>query len=119
MTEVELVISANGCIDNTSEYISGLYNKFKSIGFSEHIKIVWNEDAIGYAAATNDGIRASTGNKIILLNNDTVLLEQEKNYWLNLLESPFLLIKNVEFLHLLSRTLKKLIRTLQSFSVQW
>ena len=94
MTDVELVISANGCIDNTSEYLSDLKNRFDSIGFSDHLKIVWNDEALGYAAATNAGIQVSTGRRIVLLNNDTVLLDQDKNYWLNLLESPFLLNKN-------------------------
>lgn len=93
MTDVELVISANGCVDNTGEYLAGLWNKFDSIGFAEHFKIVWNDKPLGYAGATNAGIKACTGDKIVLLNNDTILLEQEKNYWLNLLESPFLLNK--------------------------
>lgn len=94
MTDVELVISVNGCIDNTGEYLGGLKNRFDSIGFSDHLKIVWNEEPLGYAAATNAGISVCNGKRIVLLNNDTVLLDQEKNYWLNLLESPFLLNSN-------------------------
>lgn len=91
MTDVELVISANGCTDNTSEYLSGLKNRFDFIGFSNHLKVVWNDEALGYPAATNAGIKECTGDRIVLLNNDTVLLQQDKNYWLNLLESPLLL----------------------------
>jgi len=90
MTDVELVISANGCIDNTGEYLSGLLNKFSSIGFSNHLIIVWNDSPLGYAGATNAGIRACSGEKIVLLNNDTILLEQPKNQWLNLLNNPFI-----------------------------
>lgn len=93
MTDVELVISANGCFDNTGEYLGGLKNRFDCIGFSDHLKIVWNDEPLGYAAATNAGIEVCTGQRIVLLNNDTILLNQEKNYWLNLLESPFLLNK--------------------------
>lgn len=91
MTDVELVISANGCTDNTSEYLSGLQNKFESIGFLDHFKIVWNDEPLGYAAAVNAALKVCSGQRIVLLNNDTVLLEQDKNYWLNLLESPILL----------------------------
>jgi len=91
MTNVELVISANGCVDSTKEYLTNLNNQFESIGFENHFKVVWNSEALGYPSATNAGIKQCTGEKIVLLNNDTVLLPQEKGYWLNLLESPFLL----------------------------
>ena len=94
MTDVELVISANGCIDNTGEYIGGLQQKFDSIGFKDHFKIVWNDAALGYPEAINVGLHVCTGQRIILLNNDTVLLPQHKNYWINLLESPILLKQN-------------------------
>ena len=91
MDNVQLVVSANGCTDNTGQYLSELSQRFSEIGFSEHFKVVWSDEPLGYAEATNRGIRESVGQKIVLLNNDTVLLDQEKNYWLNLLESPFLL----------------------------
>jgi glycosyltransferase involved in cell wall biosynthesis len=94
MTDVELVISANGCFDNTSEYLISLVNQFESIGFANHLKIIWNSDPLGYPRATNEGIKVCIGNRIVLLNNDTILLPQEKSNWLNLLESPFLLKKN-------------------------
>lgn len=91
MTNVELVISANGCTDNTLQYLTELKQQFTSIGFEDHLKVVWNDRALGYPAATNLGIKQCTTDKIVLLNNDTVLLDQQKNYWLNLLESAFLL----------------------------
>ena len=94
MTDVELVISANGCIDNTGEYLGGLKNRFDYIGFSNHLKVVWNDEPLGYAAAVNAALKVCSGQRIVLLNNDTVLLEQDKNYWLNLLESPILLKKD-------------------------
>lgn len=89
MAEVELVISANGCTDNTSEYLAGLRNQFELIGFGKHLKVVWNDAPLGFAKATNEGIKVSTGEKIILLNNDVVLLGQPKNFWLELLSKPF------------------------------
>jgi len=83
MTDVELVISANGCTDNTKAYLGYL------VTAAPHIKIVWNDAALGYAKATNEGIKVATADKIILLNNDTVLLDQPKNQWIDLLNKPF------------------------------
>ena len=89
MTDVELVISANGCTDETHWYLQSLRHKFDSLGFSDHLKIIWHDRPLGYAKATNEGIKASTARNVVLLNNDTVLLEQTKNQWLELLEKPF------------------------------
>jgi glycosyltransferase involved in cell wall biosynthesis len=93
MADVELIISANGCKDNTKEYLEYLKTQFTSIGFGNHFKYVWSENALGYPRATNAGIKMATTDKIVLLNNDTILLDQEKNHWLAMLESPFLLRK--------------------------
>lgn len=83
MNDVEIVVSANGCTDNTSAYLTYLKTAIP------HLQIVWNDEALGYAKATNEGIKAANSEKIILLNNDTVLLEQSKNQWLDLLNAPF------------------------------
>jgi len=83
MNDIELIISANGCVDNTKAYIEYLATAIP------HLKAVWNDDAIGYSKATNAGIKLATTDKIILLNNDTLLLQQEKNKWLQLLDAPF------------------------------
>jgi glycosyltransferase involved in cell wall biosynthesis len=84
MADVELIISANGCVDHTKQYLCYLL-----AAYPENVRMVWNDRPLGYAKATNAGIKVATTNKIVLLNNDTVLLEQEKNTWLNLLEAPF------------------------------
>jgi glycosyltransferase involved in cell wall biosynthesis len=84
MEDVELIISANGCKDNTKAYLNYLNTAIKNL------KVVWCDVPLGYPKAVNEGIKISTANKIILLNNDTVLLEQEKNRWLDMLEAPFL-----------------------------
>lgn len=89
MAQVELVISANGCTDNTFWYLQSLKNQFDATGFGRHIKIVWNDKPLGFAKATNEGIKVSTGEKVILLNNDVVLLEQEKNAWIRMLDDAF------------------------------
>ena len=89
MAQVELVISANGCVDETKDYLIKLKSQFRAIGFEKHLKVVWHDQALGYSGATNAGIRAATAEKIVLLNNDTVLLPQAKNQWLEMLDSAF------------------------------
>lgn len=84
MTNVQLVISANGCTDNTKTYLAYLSTAIP------YLTIVWNDKPVGFAKACNEGISNSIGHKVILLNNDTILLPQEKNQWLNQLEAPFL-----------------------------
>ena len=84
MGDVQLVISANGCTDNTYAYLNYLGTVVPSL------KVVWSDEPMGYPRATNLGIEASFGQKIVLLNNDTVLLEQERDTWLRMLEAPFL-----------------------------
>jgi len=79
-SDIEIIISANGCKDNTKEYVLSLGHPFK---------LVWNSDAIGFSRAINAGIEASTGEYVVLLNNDIILLEQEKNTWIDMLVEPF------------------------------
>lgn len=79
MDKVELIISANGCTDNTWEYLNYLATVLK-------FKLVWNDKPLGYPKAVNEGLKVATCNKIVLLNNDTVLLDQAKNTWLERLD---------------------------------
>lgn len=80
MTDIELVISANGCTDNTDAYLLYLQTAIPNC------KIVWNDYSLGFSKAVNEGIKVSSGKKIVLLNNDTLLLEQPKNQWLDRLD---------------------------------
>ena len=84
MADVELVVSANGCKDNTQAYLNYLYTAIP------HLRVVWSDKALGYSKATNEGIKVCSTDHIVLLNNDTVLLDQVKNQWLQMLEAPFL-----------------------------
>lgn len=84
MSEIQLVISANGCTDNTFAYLNYLHTAVPNL------KVVWNDKPLGYPRATNAGIEAAFGEKIVLLNNDTIILDQEKDTWLKMLEAPFL-----------------------------
>ena len=89
ITDIELIVSANGCVDNTREYLTSLKEKYDSLGLNANFKIVWNDQPLGYSRACNAGIEVATCPLIVLLNNDTVLLEQEKNRWLTQLATPF------------------------------
>jgi FkbM family methyltransferase len=89
ISDIELIISANGCTDNTYDYLFELKEKFKYLGLNEHLKIVWNREALGYARATNAGIKVSTCDKLVMLNNDAILLPQQKGDWLKMLNSAF------------------------------
>ena len=76
MSDVELIISANGCNDSTEEYLSDLLLRHPDV------KIVWTNQPIGFPKAINKALLEATSEHIVLLNNDTVLLEQTKNAWL-------------------------------------
>lgn len=89
MADVELIISANGCKDNTQSYLASLFARFQSIGFEKHLKVLWSNKPLGYSGANNLAIPHATADKIVLLNNDTVLLHQKKNQWLEMLHKPF------------------------------
>lgn len=86
ISDIELIISANGCTDNTLEYVGNLKDDFDYLGFSKNLKIIWNPYPLGYPKATNAGIVEATCDKIVLLNNDAILLPQPKNQWLQLLD---------------------------------
>lgn len=95
MSEVELIVSANGCTDHTWSYLQSLQHDFASIGMSDHLKVVWNDRPLGYARANNVAISQATCDKIVLLNNDVLLLPQSRNTWLNSLNTPFETGQNV------------------------
>jgi GT2 family glycosyltransferase len=71
--DVEVIVVANGCTDNTKEYVESLGGNFR---------LVWSDAPLGYTRATNKGILESKGEYVIFLNNDTELLEQQKNEWI-------------------------------------
>lgn len=81
LSNFEVVIVANGCIDNTKEYVESLGNKFK---------LVWSDEPLGYTKATNLGIKNSSGEFVILLNNDIEIIPSIQNKWIEELSRPFL-----------------------------
>lgn len=97
LEEVEIIVVANGCTDKTADYIHELQRRLqntpkrsrKEKQRKDRIKLIEEKQALGYPKAVNLGLRAATGDFIILLNNDTVLLKQSRNQWLHILEEPF------------------------------
>jgi GT2 family glycosyltransferase/predicted SAM-dependent methyltransferase len=81
LDNIEIIIVANGCTDNTKEYVSSL---------TYPIKLIWFDEPLGYTKATNIGIQNALGEFIILLNNDVEILTSEKNAWINQLEESFI-----------------------------
>jgi FkbM family methyltransferase len=92
--DIELIVSANGCKDNTFSYLQTLKKKYQLLQLENNFKIVWNDEPLGYSKACNVAITEATTDLIVLLNNDAVLLPQNKNDWLSLLENPFNINKN-------------------------
>ena len=58
----EVVVVDNGSIDGSPEYIEANY---------PWVRLVKNDDNLGFAGGTNAGIRAARGDYILTLNNDT------------------------------------------------
>lgn len=84
LSDCEIIVVANGCTDGTEQYIKEMVKIEKSFFY------LWYDDPMGYTKSVNEGIPAAIGEYIVLLNNDTVLLPQQKNKWLEMLVAPFL-----------------------------
>lgn len=82
-----VIVVANGCTDNTPNYLRGLASIYPWLFF------VIVDEQLGYTKATNIGIMRAMEfkdvDRILLLNNDVVLLPQHRNHWIELLESGF------------------------------
>ena len=80
LDDIEIICVLNGCgNDGSREYVESLPQQFK---------LIWVDEGIGYTKATNLGVSHSSGDVIILMNNDVVLLPQAKNQWIDYLLTP-------------------------------
>ena len=83
LSQVEVIVVANGCKDKTAEYVDSLGHPFK---------LLWFDEGLGFTKAINEGVKIAQADYIVLLNNDTVILDKgaPKNAWLDMLVNPFL-----------------------------
>ncbi|HSY27615.1 MAG TPA: glycosyltransferase, partial [Burkholderiaceae bacterium] len=63
--DVELIIIDNGSTDGTAEYLRAECG----------IRVLHNDNNLGFPAAVNQGLIASSGEVLVLLNNDTVVTQ--------------------------------------------
>jgi len=80
LSNIEIIV-VNNAIPN--------HEKIHFTALPEEVKVISYPIPLGYPKAVNKGIEIAQGKYILLLNNDTVLLPQPKNDWLNKLLLPF------------------------------
>ena len=78
--DTEIIIVSNGCRDETPRFIMDLPEPFRPI---------ITPNPLGYPVAANVGLSMASGDYIVLLNNDTILVDYGPNVWLNTLEESF------------------------------
>ncbi len=83
--DFELIIVDNDSKDGTQEYLKDIETKYTNL------KIILNSTNKGYSAGNNDGIKASKGDFVILLNNDTLVSDN----WLEKMLTPFFIDSNI------------------------
>ena len=69
---LELIVVDNASDEETREFLRS-YEQERPLASIpiENVKILFNEDNLGFAAGNNVGMRQATGDYVILLNNDT------------------------------------------------
>lgn len=72
----ELVVVDNASTDDTVDHLRGLAERYPCI------RLVLNDENRGFAAASNQGLKAAVGAVLVLLNNDTIVTPG----WLDVLE---------------------------------
>lgn len=78
----EIIIVANGCGEVC-------YRSLWTFLSFENVRIIYYSRPIGFTAAINKGIHLTRNDFIVFLNDDCILLEQQKDHWLKLLQEPF------------------------------
>lgn len=70
----EIIFVDNGSSDGTGEFL-GSFSRRVKVGCSgpERVIIIQNEKNLGFSKGCNQGILASNGEQILLLNNDTLV----------------------------------------------
>ncbi len=105
--DIEIIIVANGCTDGTEEYVKSMYF-YKDRDYGGTVKLLSFPHPLGYTRAANEGIKASRGEYVVLLNNDVVIHDKD---WLEKLSSP--LENGARFVQLGDKEIKVLDMTQQ------
>lgn len=69
----ELVVIDNKSDDSTPAFLEDFQKKTANKGWS--MRVLTNTENVGFGRACNQGIRAATGEHIVILNNDTWLMQ--------------------------------------------
>ena len=77
MDHNEVIVVANGADEETKKFL---------LDSKPRVKSLWYDERLGYPKAYNAGIQASSGEIVILLNDDTVVLDRS---WMADLLTPF------------------------------
>lgn len=75
--EFEIIVSDNGSTDGSVEFIG---QNFPKVG------VIENRANLGFAGGNNAGIRASTGDYVLILNPDTIVHEGSLDRWIEFAE---------------------------------
>jgi GT2 family glycosyltransferase len=65
--DAELIVIDNGSGDGTREYLAALAER------DSRARVLRNDENLGFGPALNQGLRAATGDVLVVLNNDTVV----------------------------------------------
>lgn len=66
---LEIIVVDNASSDGTPEYLEDLSLRH------QNVRIVLNQENLGFAAGNNAGLSVATGDYMVLLNNDTVVTQ--------------------------------------------
>jgi GT2 family glycosyltransferase len=62
----ELIVVDNGSGDTTRDYL-------RAFSRHDHVRVILNDENVGFASANNQGLATAAGDVLVLLNNDTIV----------------------------------------------
>lgn len=74
----EIILVDNASTDGSPQRVAGLH---------PGVRLIRNQENLGFGAANNIGIRAASGRYVLILNDDAILLEDSLSRMLRVLES--------------------------------